>query len=154
MIALFCLDSARFRLNPRTVMPSLKGLLSAVSVVLLALSLGSCGEKDTHDKVMRDTHDLMAQLATVLESVEDEESGKAAAAKLDVLVARFEEIAARNEAIGPPDASTIEVLNEEFEERRAKIRERFEALKLKTLADQPALKEAFDKLGAEFEKLR
>ena len=147
--------------------------ISRVSVALLCFLLASCGERDTHQKIMVDSLALMEKVATTLETVKNEDPGepagteeakkaaleraalaKAAAKKIDALVEKFDEIAERTEALGKPSIEIEVEINEKNRETRKELHDRIKKATdtAKSLGD-PTLLQALDKLGKSWKYL-
>ena len=125
-----------------------------VLTVVFSLALSSCGEKDTHQKIMTDNLVLMGQVATILEDVKDDNSAQSAAIDLEGLIEQFDVIAERTDAIGKPDAETESTLNKAFEKQRAEIHKRLTSAS--TTAKETgnkALLETLDRLGKSWSKI-
>lgn len=103
-------------------------LALATALVLLT----GCGgnDPDTHDKVMRDTIDIMKQMTDVMAKITDEASAEANAPKLAKLGEQFEAIKTRQEAVGDPN-----------EEQEAALKTKYEA-EMQEAVD-PFMKELF-----------
>ena len=93
----------------------------------LALVLSSCGEQDTHGKILADTLTLLEELADSLEKAAEKEGARSAPEQVLRLVEEFEEIADRSDAVGKPSADTKKALSEKYGERRTRVLARLEA---------------------------
>ena len=127
----------------------------AVLLAILSLGLSSCGEKDTHQKIMTDNLVLLGRVASILEDVENEESAKAAAKELETLIEEFEVIAERSDAIGKPTAEIEDSLNNSYDKQRTQIHQRLTTATEKAKATQgnKTLLETLDRLGKTWNKI-
>ena len=136
------------------MVPLLRATATALSLVIFTTLLTSCGGKDTHAKIMEDNLVLMEQVATLMEGVEDEESAKAAAKKLEALSSKFDEIAERNEAIGKPDEETEKALKKEYGDRVGAAIGKVTTGLRNPAAGEPSLQRALQGLGNITKRLR
>lgn len=138
-------------------MSPLPRLLTRAGLVLLVpFLLTSCGGEDTHALIMEDAFELMEEVATIVESIEDEPSARKATELLVSLRGDFERLAERNAAIGAPDEATVRELEEQFSKRRQEFESRLSAEKLQSVAkdEESPLHEAFQELGTAVGRMR
>jgi len=85
-----------------------------VSLVLLT----GCGgaDPDTHEKVMRDSLDVMKEMTQVLAKITDEASAKQHAPELAQIGERMEAIDERQDALDPPSVERQQELEAQFGE--------------------------------------
>lgn len=122
--------------------------IAALAAAGLCLVLPSCGQKDTHEKIMGDTLNLMEQFATALEQARDNESARQAAREIEQLVEEFDEIAARSDAVGKPTPEVEQDLAKKFAERRTKVLGRISSATTKARSlDEGSLLESLEHLG-------
>ena len=122
--------------------------IAALAIVGLGLVLPSCGQKDTHEKVMEDTLELMEQFATALERARDNESARQAAREIEELVGEFDEIAERSNAVGQPTPEVAQDLAKKFAKRRMKVLERISSATTRASSlEEESLLDSLDHLG-------
>jgi hypothetical protein len=112
-------------------------VLAGTACLSLVSLVSSCGGKDTHEAIMEDSFALMEQVANTLEGVQGGTTAARAASELVAIADQFEEIAERNEAIGPPSPQTVENLEEKFKARRARLASRLNKAKLEEVVGDP-----------------
>ncbi len=129
-----------------------------VGSLLGAALLTSCGEKDTHEKIMEDTLGLMERVVAVVEEVQDKDTAEAAAEKLDDMVGDFEKVAERIDAIGDPDEETEKALKEKFEKRGEELIEKMMSSMVAVATMDPSMMQTLqapmEKIGTVMEKVR
>lgn len=83
-------------------------------MLVFAISLlGGCGGGgDTAEKVFADMASNLREMSTILASVTDEASAKAAVPKIDAVRAKMRDCARRARTVPRPDAATEQRLNE------------------------------------------
>ncbi len=122
--------------------------IATLAAVGLCLVLPSCGQKDTHEKIMGDTLELMEQFATALEQARDNESARQAAREIEELVEEFDEIAERSDAVGKPTPEVAQDLAKKFSKRRTKVLGRISAATTRARSlDEGSLLESLEHLG-------
>jgi hypothetical protein len=90
----------------------LRPLMMTAAVLSLALILTGC--KDDHDSLMKKTVDKMNELASTLESVNDEASSKAAAPKIKAIAADLQELKKKADALPKPSAEEEKRLKDKY----------------------------------------
>ena len=129
-------------------MSGLSRNIAALAAVGLCLVLPSCGQKDTHERILGDTLSLMERFATALEQARDNESARQAAREIEGLVEEFDEIAARSDAVGKPDPEVAKDLARKFAARRTKVLERISSATPRARSlDEGSLLESLEHLG-------
>ena len=96
-------------------------LTLSVSLALAAFALTSCGGKDDHESLARQSITLMSETVDVLDGVTDKASAEAAKPKLEAIVVKIEDIKKRMTALGEPDEATQEKLKKVLESEGKKI---------------------------------
>lgn len=81
-------------------------------VLAISLVSGCGGGGDTAEKVFADMTTNMREMSSILTSVTDEASAKAAVPKIEAVRARMRDCAKRAKAVPRPDAATEQRLNE------------------------------------------
>lgn len=136
---------------------TLKTATAVAAALLLAALLTSCGEKETHQKIMADTLGLMDRVVSAVESVEDKQSAEAAAQKLEDMVGDFEQIADRIKGIGEPDEATEKALEDDYAKRREEIMQKMESSMLGVASRSPeimnTLMQPMEKIGKVLDKV-
>ncbi|TNJ32928.1 hypothetical protein [Arenimonas terrae] len=91
-------------------------LMMVVLVLALAL-VGGCGPSggDTGDKLFADMSANMREMASILDSVTDEASARAAVPKIDAVREKMRDCARRARALPRPDAATEQRHNEQMQ---------------------------------------
>ena len=129
------------------MVPTLRNLALPVAAGL-AVMLSSCGEQDTHERIMTDTLNLLEELATTLEGASNKESARSASEQILNLAGKFEEIADRSDAVGKPTTEIKKALTESHGDRRSRVLARIgtASSRVKTLKDE-RLSDSLRKLG-------
>ena len=120
----------------------------------LTLFLSSCGDQDTHGKIMADALNLLEELATTLEKTKDQESARSAAGQILHLTESFRKIAERSNAVGKPTPEVRAALTENYGDLRTTIlaRIRSASARAKNLNNEE-LTSSLGKLGAAWSSL-
>lgn len=116
-----------------------KSFAAFLASALLCLFCTSCG--DSHDKVTKDSIDLMNEMAETIEGMKDESSKKKGEETLKKLEKEFEKIKERQDALGAPDTEVAKALKEKYGEKMAEAGQR-----LTKAMFQDALDGGFQKL--------
>ena len=87
-------------------------LKMTIGLGLLLLSV-ACGGGSDADSLMDQGKSAMAELTTILESIQDEESAKAAAPKLEALGARMKELKEQTDALPEEERKSLQDMEED-----------------------------------------
>src|SRR5436190_7545392 len=111
----------------KPIIPTGKVVLGGAALVLLLVFFPS-SSGDTPEKYMRDSNDLMNELADVHESIDSKETAIAALPQLKALKARLKEIEDRAEKLKIKELpeEKADALNEQFRNEMRKAQERKE----------------------------
>jgi hypothetical protein len=112
---------------------------------LAVLLLAGCGG-DTHESLMDESVSVMGEMTDVLKGVTDEASAKAAAGKLESLVAEMNGLKDRIEKLGQPTQEQAQKMMQKGMEQMQKMAE-FAQLMQEKVSKYPVLQEAFSKMG-------
>jgi Skp family chaperone for outer membrane proteins len=114
--------------------------MTTLALTMTLVFLTGCGgsESDTHDKVMRDTIDMMKEMTTLMSKITDEASAEANAPKLAELSKKFEALQERQEAVGDPNEEQEAALKTKYEAEMQEVVEPFMKEMLR-IAMNPAL---------------
>lgn len=100
-------------------------LFKVISLTTFALfALSSCS-RPTHESVTEGAVEVMEEMAEIMEGVDDEDSAKAAAKKIDKLADRMEKLKKQRDELGKPSQEEDEALKKKYEERMGKAMSRF-----------------------------
>jgi len=86
---------------------------------------GMVGCGDSHEKAAEELLKAMEDLTVVLETIEDEDSAKAAVPELELLTARLESLSERIKTLGNPEDNLKRQLESEYGERFKTARESY-----------------------------
>lgn len=119
-------------------------LKMTVGLGLLLLSV-ACGGGSDADSLMDQGKSAMAELTTILESIQDEESAKAAAPKLEALGARMKELKEQTDALPEEDRKSLENMEEDAD-AKALVSKMMKEMMRVQMDDKlaPHLKDAFE----------
>lgn len=115
-----------------------------IGLGLLLLSV-ACGGGGDADSLMDEGKSAMAELTTILESIQDEESAKAAAPKLEALGARMKELKEQTDALPEEERKSLEDMEEDAE-AKALVSKMMKEMMRVQMNDKlaPHVKDAFD----------
>ena len=120
-------------------------LKMTVGLGLLLLSV-ACGGGSDADSLMDQGKSAMAELTTILESIQDEESAKAAAPKLEALGARMKELKEQTDALPEEDRKSLENMEEDADAKALVSKMMMKEMMRVQMDDKlaPHLKDAFE----------
>ncbi len=115
-----------------------------VGLGLLLLSV-ACGGGSDADSLMDEGKSAMAELTTILESIQDEESAKAAAPKLEALGARMKELKEQTDALPEEERKSLDDMEEDAD-AKALVSKMMKEMMRVQMDDKlaPHVKDAFD----------
>ena len=148
-------------------MPPRTALVPPALLVAICLTVGACNKSgdsgagppklpDTHESLATEVIALSNRFIDTLNSAQNSEGARAAAAKLDGLAAEYESLAKRMRALGPPVGETklkIEEMIKANEKRIRKKTSRLTAVMLGDIEIGEILQTGMKKFGERVEKL-
>ena len=121
----------------------MKSKATMLGLVVAVLMIGGCGGPDTHEKVMQDSLNMMKKMISIVESVDDEASAKAAVTKINALESQAKAIQARMEKLGEPTPEQDKALEAKFKSQFEEFMPKMIGVAMK-VAQYPELQKAMD----------
>lgn len=127
----------------------MRHFVSPLLIAVTALLVGGC--KDDHESLMKKGIEQMASLGAVLKTVQDEKSSKAAAPKVESIIAGMQDLKKKADAMPKPTDDQDKQLRSKYEKEMEEALKSFmqEAMRIATNEKlmTPELKAAMDKMN-------